>query len=246
MKTLEERLSLIKDFCANNNDLEALISEELKKRGLKSIDCCSIGPLTDEFGDGKTNDTVYLKVGFKNEHGVDSRNKSKESLYVIGYKGVTWNDEYDVLDKRHKVYHRIFSKFNRLPLLTQVAIFYSAFNGVEYPYNYHHSYKDFLKDYCSDDLNKLPIFDDCYFADEKNALHKIAFTNKWENDGRYIFKVVGENDPRKDTKVTLCEDDVERIICGGVSQWGFDFALSFNKERLRGICIGGFSKDYTE
>jgi len=244
---IKKQLALIDDFCSKNHDLEALISNELNKRGLKSINCCSVGPLTDEwgFGDGKTYDTVYLKVGFKNEYGVDSSNKKKESLYVIGYNGITWNDEYDMSDKRNTVYHRICSKFNTLPILTQIAVFYSAFDGVDYPQDYSLGYKEFLKNYCSDDLNKLPVFDECYIADMKNALHKIAFTNEWDENGCYIFKVVGENDPNNDTKVILYENDVERIICGGASQWGFDYALSFNKETLRSICIRGFSKDYT-
>ena len=244
-KITKEKVEQINAFWESNKNLEQIICDELKSRKIKSIKCMSLGRLNYEFGDTNTNNTVYLAIGFKKNNSVDWRDNKEESLYAIGFNGHDYI--FDKKSGKYKdVYKRIITPFNELPIFAQIAIFQTAFSEYEYPQNYNFVYEDFFKCCYCKDFNKLPpCFDKCFFADEKNNLHEITFSNEWDENGCYIFKITSESGERKGKKVILYEDDMMKIIKGGVSQWGFDYALSLDKEKLKELCMGGFKNDYT-
>lgn len=220
---MKEKLSKIESFWKENQDLEEIISKELKEMGKTSIDCLSTGRLVYEFGDEKTNHVVYLRVGFKSEKSLDARDRDKKVLCAIGFDNCHYSSE-----EGYK-FERIVTPFKKLPIFTQAAIFQTAFGEFEYPYNYRNCYKEFLKT-CSN-FNKLePCFKECFFLDtylggNEVTLQKIKFS-KWDKIGRYKFAF--ENGKT----ATLDEEDMYRISHGGICHWGFDYAMSTNKEQL--------------
>ena len=222
-KSVKEKLSEIENFWKENQDLEKLISDELKEMGKTSIDCLSTGRLAYEFGDTKTNHVVYLRVGFKSEKALDGRDRDKKVLCAIGFDDCHYSSE------EGWKFKRIVTPFKKLPIFTQAAIFQTAFGNFSYPMNYGNCYKEFVKT-CSN-LNKLePDFKECFFLDtylggNEVTLQKIKFS-EWDTIGRYKF--VFENGKT----ATLDEEDMYRISHGDICHWGFDYAMALNKEQL--------------
>jgi hypothetical protein len=222
-KSVKEKLVEINNFWKENQDLEKIISEELKATGKNYLDCLSTGRLTYEFGDIKTNHVVYLRVGFKSEKALDSGERGKKTLYAIGFDDCHFSRE------EGWKFKKIVTPFRNLPVFTQAAIFQTAFGDFSYPMNYGDCYEDFLKT-CSD-LNKLePDFKECFFLDtylggNEVTLQKIKFS-KWDTIGRYKFTF--ENGKT----ATLDEEDMYRISHGDICHWGFDYAMALNKEQL--------------
>ena len=222
-KNVKEKLVEIDNFWKKNQDLEKLISEELKETVKNYVDCLSTGRLTYEFGDAKTNHVVYLRVGFKSEKSLDARDGNKKILCAIGF------DKYHYSSEEGYKFEKIVTPFRKLPVFTQAAIFQTAFGDFSYPLNCDSRYEEFLKT-CSD-FNKLePDFKECFFLDtylggNEVTLRKIKFS-KWDSIGRYIFTF--ENGK----KATLDEEDMYRISHGGICHWGFDYAMALNKEQL--------------
>ena len=244
-KITKEKIVQINAFWESNKNLEQIICDELNSRKIKSIKCMSLGKLDYEFGDTNTNNTVYLAIGFKKNNSVYCSNNNEESLYAIGFNGHDYI--FDKKSGKHKdVYKRIITPFNELPIFTQIAIFQTAFSDYKYPQNYRFIYEDFFKCCYCKDFNKLPpCFDKCFFADEENNLHEITFSNEWDENGCYIFKIASESGEKKGKKVILHEKDMMEIVKGGVSYWGFYFALSLDKKKLKEVCKNSFKNDYT-
>ena len=223
-KSIKEKLVEIDNFWKENQDLEKLISEELKATGKNYLDCLSTGRLAYEFGDEKTNHVVYLRVGFKSEKSLDASDGNKKVLCAIGFDDC----HYISLEEGCK-FKRIVTPFRKLPVFTQAAIFQTAFGEFDYPYNYHDCYEDFLKT-CSDFKKLEPDFKECFFLDtylggNEVTLQKIKFS-KWDTIGRYKFAF--ENGKT----ATLDEEDMYRISHGDICHWGFDYAMALNKEQL--------------
>lgn len=246
-KETKKKLDVIESFWKENQDLEEIISKELKKMGKDSLDCLSTGRLVYDWGDKKTNHVVYLRVGFKSEEALDCRDKDKEVLCAVGFS------DYDYSFEEEKYsYKRIVTPFKKLPIFVQAAIFQTAFGGFEYPINYKSAYKEFLET-CSD-FNKLePCFKECFFLDtyvggNEVILRTLKFS-KWDSIGRYKFvfePIEGEDKPKT---ATLDEEDMYCITHGEICHWGFDYAMSTSKEQLIGCLTDGAKKkvkDYTK
>jgi hypothetical protein len=222
-KNVKEKLVEIDNFWKENQDLEKLISKELKETGKNYVDCLSTGRLAYEFGDTKTNHVVYLRVGFKSEKSLDAMDGKKKVLCAIGF------DKYHYSSEEGYKFKRIVTPFKKLPIFTQAAIFQTAFGNFSYPMNYGNCYKEFVKT-CSN-LNKLePDFKECFFLDtylggNEVTLQKIKFS-EWDTIGRYKFTF--ENGKT----ATLDEEDMYRISHGDICHWGFDYAMALNKEQL--------------
>lgn len=223
-KSVEEKLAEIEAFWKENQDLEKIISKELEETGKSYLDCLSTGRLAYEFGDEKTNNVVYLRVGFKSEKSLDASDVSKKVLCAIGF-----DDCHYISLKEGYNFKKIVTPFSNLPVFTQAAIFQTAFGEFDYPYNYHNCYREFLKT-CSDFKKLEPDFKECFFLNtylggNEVTLQKIKFS-KWDSIGRYKF--VFENGKT----ATLDEEDMYRISHGDICHWGFDYAMALNKEQL--------------
>ena len=246
LENTKKKLSCIESFYNESKNLEEIISKELTEIGKNSIDCLSTGRLLYDFGDIKTNHVVYLRVGFKSEKSLDCRDKNNKVLCAVGFSDVDYSSE----EGKYK-FKRIITPFKKLPIFVQAAIFQTAFGGFKYPINYVDCYEEFLKT-CSNFDKLEPCFKECFFLDKylggtDVTLHTIKFDG-WDEIGRYrfIFDAIEGGGLRT---ATLDEDDMYRISHNGIAQWGFDYAMSTNKEELISCLTDKGKKklkDYTE
>lgn len=246
LENTKKKLSYIENFWNENKNLEEIISKELTEIGKKSVDCLSTGRLVYDFGDVKTNHIVYLRVGFKSEKSLDSRDENNKVLCAVGFSDVHYSSE----EKRYK-FKRIVTPFRKLPIFVQAAIFQTAFGEFEYPINYKTCYEEFLKT-CFDFDKLEPCFKECFFLDTflggtKSTLHTIKFDG-WDEIGRYRF-AFDAIEGVKPGDAILCEEDMYCISHDGICHWGFDYALSTNKEEIISCLTDNAKKklkDYTE
>lgn len=230
----------INKFYERSEDLGKIIANHLRENNLKSMPCYSLGGCNG-WCEKVINSLVFLRVGFMNENAFKHHgNKNKNVLCVLGYN--LGRDVNVFMTGYHNLNPlRIVEEFDKLPMSMQIEIFRSCFGGFEYANNYRHWFTELTEK--TENFNRLePPFDKCYMADWDNSCHELKFSGEWDEEGRAIF-VSTSNAERKPR---FPEKGLFRIASGSMERWGFDYAFSFDKESLRKICRGGFTKDYTE
>jgi hypothetical protein len=240
MKKVSEIVARINEFYKENENLGEIIKDELRNRSVTSLPCYSMGGC-EGWCEDVIDSLVFLRVGFMNENAFKHHgNKDSEVLCVLGFD---LGSKVDVFMNGYEAENplRIMEEFDRLPMSMQIEIFRSCFGGFEYAHNYRSWFKELTKN--NEDFNRLkPTFDKCYVADYDNACRELAFSGTWDESGRAIFETLDEDKK----KAYFPEKALFKIAKGDVEYWGFDYAFSFDKERLRKICKGGFTKDYTK
>lgn len=214
----------------NTEEMAEIIKSELKKKGINSLPCYANGGFHDSW-DNMVEETKFLRVGLKNARGLlHHGEEDKEVLCVIGVIGSAYEP------------YRLAIQFEKLPLPVQVEVFRTCLDKkFKYPTYGCIPNKKFSKN--NTDFSKLkPTFDKCYFADYDNSCYELTFNDTWDETGRPCFVFTKDGEERK---VYFPEAGIYRISCGNVEQWGFDYAFSLDKEKLRRVCRGGFKHDYT-
>lgn len=229
----------INEFYERSEDLGRIIAKHLENNKLKSMPCYSLGAC-DGWCEEVVDSLVFLRIGFMNEQAFKHHgNKNEKVLCVLGYStGARKGLSIEGYSSKNPV--RIIEEFDDLPMSMRIEIFRTCFSDFEYANNYHHYFTSLVKG--CEDFNRLkPTFDKCYMADWDNSCHELVFSGEWDESGRAIFRYADNAERR----AHFPEKGLYRIASGGMEQWGFDYAFCFDKERLRAICRGGFSKDYT-
>lgn len=231
-----ELLEVIDTFLetVKTEEMIELITSEIKKRGVNSIPCYAIGGFKNE----QVKEVQFLRVGLKKASGLIHHGEDdKHVLCALAAVGPCIGDDVDDVI-------RLVTEFKTLPYTVQLKIFSTCLRkGFKYPIIGSTPNKLFSEK--NTDFEHLkPIFNECYFADYDNCVYKIHFNGEFDQDsGRPIFTFEDKN--KKTRYIHMPEEGLYRISYGGVLQWGFDYAFSLDKEKLKKLCIGGFTNDYT-
>jgi hypothetical protein len=239
MKEVKKIVSRINEFYKENENLGEIIKDELRNKGVTSLPCYSMGGC-EGWCENVINSLVFLRVGFMNESAFKHHgDENSEVLCVLGFD-LGANVGISMKGYEAEKPLRIMEEFDRLPMSMQIEIFRSCFGGFEYSHNYCNLFKE-LTNNCKDFNRLKPTFEKCYIADYDNSCRELAFSGTWDEFGCAIFETL-DMDKKK---AYFPEKALCKIAKGDVEQWGFDYAFSLDKERLRKICRGGFTKDYT-